>query len=129
CICRGSNRLSWRAVRASTLKTVCALACWSRELWRYCANPAGARGWIARGCSTTGLSCVLAARLGYGAPICVVAEAMRVVDVHAQPRILYRQDGVEYVVACDFIAGCDGFHGICRPAIPADRLQIQERQY
>src|SRR5208283_3353865 len=72
---------------------------------------------------------LIAARLGYGAPICFVAEAMRVADVHAQPRILYRQDGVEHVVACDFIAGCDGFHGICRPAIPADRLQIQERQY
>jgi p-hydroxybenzoate 3-monooxygenase len=72
---------------------------------------------------------LIAARLGYGAPICFEAEALRVADVHAQPRIFYRQRGVEHVVACDFIAGCDGFHGICRPAIPADRLQIQERQY
>jgi len=72
---------------------------------------------------------LIAARLGYGAPTCFEAEALRVVDVHAQPRIFYRQHGVEHVVACDFIAGCDGFHGICRPAIPADRLQIQERQY
>ncbi len=72
---------------------------------------------------------LIAARLGYGAPICFEAEALRIADVHAQPRIFYRQDGVEHVVSCDFIAGCDGFHGICRPAIPADSLQVQERQY
>ncbi len=72
---------------------------------------------------------LVAARLGYGAHICFEAEAIRLVDVDAQPRIVYRRQGVEHVVACDFIAGCDGFHGICRPAIPADHLQIQERQY
>jgi p-hydroxybenzoate 3-monooxygenase len=33
------------------------------------------------------------------------------------------------VIDCDFIAGCDGFHGICRPSIPADRLRIFERDY
>ena len=67
---------------------------------------------------------LVAVRLGYGAHICFEAEAIRLVDVDAQPRIVYRQQGVEHVVVCDFIAGCDGFHGICRPAIPADRLQI-----
>lgn len=72
---------------------------------------------------------LIAARLGYGAPICFEAEALRVVDVHTQPRIFYRQYGGEHEVACDFIAGCDGFHGICRPAIPVDRLQVQERHY
>ena len=72
---------------------------------------------------------LVAVRLGYGAHICFEAEAIRLVDVDAQPRIVYRQQGVEHVVACDFIAGCDGFHGICRPAIPESHLQIQERQY
>jgi len=72
---------------------------------------------------------LVATRLSYGAPICFEAEALRLVDVQAQPRIFYRQEGVEHEVACDFIAGCDGFHGICRSAIPADRLQIQERHY
>ena len=72
---------------------------------------------------------LVAARLGYGAPICFEAEAIRLGDVDAQPRIHYRQDGGEHEVACDFIAGCDGFHGICRPAIPGDRLQIHERHY
>ncbi len=72
---------------------------------------------------------LVAVRLGYGAHICFEAEAIRLVDVHAQPRIVYRQQGVEHVVACDFIAGCDGFHGICRPAIPESHLQIHERHY
>ncbi len=72
---------------------------------------------------------LVAARLGHGAPICFEAEAVRLVDVDAQPRIVYRQGGVEHVVACDFIAGCDGFHGICRPAVPAAHLQIHDRHH
>jgi p-hydroxybenzoate 3-monooxygenase len=38
-------------------------------------------------------------------------------------------DGDNHEVACDAIAGCDGFHGICRPAIPAELLTIREREY
>ncbi len=72
---------------------------------------------------------LVAARLRYGAPICFEAEALRLANVEAQPRIIYRQQGDEHVVACDFIAGCDGFHGICRPAIPASHLQIHEHHY
>ncbi len=39
------------------------------------------------------------------------------------------EDGVPYEVTCDAIAGCDGFHGICRPAIPARALTTVERDY
>jgi p-hydroxybenzoate 3-monooxygenase len=39
------------------------------------------------------------------------------------------EDGVQYEVSCDAIAGCDGFHGICRPAIPASELTVVERGY
>src|SRR5215469_1930245 len=39
------------------------------------------------------------------------------------------QDGVRYEVTCDAIAGCDGFHGICRPAIPAGVQSAVERDY
>ena len=39
------------------------------------------------------------------------------------------EDGVKYEVSCDAIAGCDGFHGICRPAIPASELTVVERGY
>jgi p-hydroxybenzoate 3-monooxygenase len=46
------------------------------------------------------------------------------------PSIRYRDAaGAEHVLACDFIAGCDGFHGITRPAIPAGRLSVFERVY
>jgi p-hydroxybenzoate 3-monooxygenase len=38
-------------------------------------------------------------------------------------------DGVRHEVTCDAIAGCDGFHGICRPAIPAGLLTTWERNY
>ncbi len=39
------------------------------------------------------------------------------------------EDGVRYEVTCDAIAGCDGFHGICRPAMPAGTLTTVERDY
>ena len=40
-----------------------------------------------------------------------------------------RADGTRQEVTCDVIAGCDGFHGICRPAIPASLLSVREREY
>ena len=72
---------------------------------------------------------LIAARLNYKAPLFFEAEAVRVEDYDAQPRIHYRHGGASHEIACDFIAGCDGFHGICRPAIPAGYLQIHERHY
>jgi p-hydroxybenzoate 3-monooxygenase len=47
----------------------------------------------------------------------------------AHPSIRYRRAGDEHVIACDFIAGCDGFHGVCRAAIPASEVTIYERTY
>ena len=38
-------------------------------------------------------------------------------------------DGTSHEIACDVIAGCDGFHGICRPSIPSHQLQLYERVY
>ena len=32
-------------------------------------------------------------------------------------------------IECDFIGGCDGFHGVCRPSIPAESLTIYDREY
>jgi p-hydroxybenzoate 3-monooxygenase len=46
-----------------------------------------------------------------------------------RPRITYVQDGSRNELTCDFIAGCDGFHGVCRPSIPAGQIQIYERTY
>ena len=47
----------------------------------------------------------------------------------AQPVIRFRHDDSDHELRCDFIAGCDGFHGICRPSIPAHLLTIYERVY
>jgi p-hydroxybenzoate 3-monooxygenase len=47
----------------------------------------------------------------------------------AAPRVACTIGGTEHEIQCDFIAGCDGFHGVCRPAIPAAQLRIYEREY
>ncbi|MEO7152954.1 MAG: 4-hydroxybenzoate 3-monooxygenase [Burkholderiaceae bacterium] len=47
----------------------------------------------------------------------------------AAPSVSHVANGVRHEVRCDFIAGCDGYHGISRASIPADRLQIYERIY
>jgi p-hydroxybenzoate 3-monooxygenase len=45
------------------------------------------------------------------------------------PKIRYEKDGSACELSCDFIAGCDGFHGICRPSIPSGVLTEYERGY
>lgn len=46
-----------------------------------------------------------------------------------RPVVTYRKDGAEHRVACDFVAGCDGFHGVSRKTIPADVLKTYEKIY
>jgi len=45
------------------------------------------------------------------------------------PRVTYEKDGVTHTVACDFIAGCDGFHGVCRASVPKDKIREYEKVY
>lgn len=45
------------------------------------------------------------------------------------PWVTYVKDGHKRRLACDFVAGCDGFHGISRRSIPADRLRLFEKIY
>src|SRR5689334_5106229 len=45
------------------------------------------------------------------------------------PAIRFRKDGEAHELSCDFIAGCDGFHGVCRDSIPAGVLNVYERSY
>ena len=47
----------------------------------------------------------------------------------AASKIQFRKDGSLQELTCDFIAGCDGFHGVCRPSIPAGVLKTFERVY
>ena len=46
-----------------------------------------------------------------------------------QPWVSYEKDGVEHRVGCDFIAGCDGFHGISRASVPDQAIEIYEKVY
>ena len=70
------------------------------------------------------------ARTATARPLVFEAEEV-VVDGIAgdEPVIRYRADGRDEELRCDFIAGCDGFHGICRRSIPGDVLRIYERAY
>jgi len=72
---------------------------------------------------------LIAARLAYQAPIHFEAEAVRIENYESEPKIHYQRNGQSHVIACDFIAGCDGFHGICRSAVPPHKLQIHEKHY
>ena len=46
-----------------------------------------------------------------------------------RPTVRYRRDDVEHLIECDWVAGCDGYHGVSRASIPADALRTFERVY
>ncbi len=45
------------------------------------------------------------------------------------PAVAFTHDGTDYELACQAIAGCDGFHGVCRDCVPAEALTRHEREY
>jgi p-hydroxybenzoate 3-monooxygenase len=47
----------------------------------------------------------------------------------ARPRVSYFSDGSEETIECDFIAGCDGYHGVSRASVPSDSIRQYERVY
>lgn len=58
------------------------------------------------------------------------AEEVQIHDFDtARPRVTYRHQGQSYEVHCDFIAGCDGYHGVSRASVPASALTTYERIY
>lgn len=70
------------------------------------------------------------ARHASGGPIFFEVENVSVHDFEsARPRILFRDQGHPVELICDFIGGCDGFHGICRSSIPASALTAYARDY
>jgi p-hydroxybenzoate 3-monooxygenase len=73
---------------------------------------------------------LIAARLAADGQILFEAEDVAVHDIATDhPHVTLRQDGRAAALDCAFIAGCDGFHGICRPSIPGDALRVFEREY
>jgi len=45
------------------------------------------------------------------------------------PRVRYQKDGQNFELECDFIAGCDGFHGVCRASVPEGAVTEYEKVY
>jgi p-hydroxybenzoate 3-monooxygenase len=73
---------------------------------------------------------LMEARQREGLPTVYEAADVSVHDYDGdQPVVRYRKDGVEHEIRCDFIAGCDGFHGICRATVPKDRIREFHKEY
>ncbi|MBL1099993.1 4-hydroxybenzoate 3-monooxygenase [Streptomyces coffeae] len=65
-----------------------------------------------------------------GPPLLFGAEALAVEKPDsAAPEIRFRHEGRERTLVCQVVAGCDGFHGIARRAVPAERVRTFERTY
>ncbi len=73
---------------------------------------------------------LMAAREAAGALTHYAASAVTIHDfAGASPRVCYTHEGVAREIACDFIAGCDGYHGVCRASVPASAIRTFERVY
>jgi len=73
---------------------------------------------------------LIKARLDAGGEIVFEVEDLSVGDLaSAAPKVRYRRHGAAHEVICDFIAGCDGFHGVSRRSIPDGVLDFYERIY
>jgi p-hydroxybenzoate 3-monooxygenase len=73
---------------------------------------------------------LVAARLAAGGPIEFEVGEVAIDGIDGdEPRIRYVTDGVEHEIRCDFVAGCDGFHGVTRDAIPAGVLTEYSHDY
>jgi p-hydroxybenzoate 3-monooxygenase len=73
---------------------------------------------------------LIAARLAARQPLYFDVDAVSIHDMDTDsPRVRFRSGGEQHTLECDFVAGCDGFHGICRAAVPPEKLSLYERVY
>jgi p-hydroxybenzoate 3-monooxygenase len=73
---------------------------------------------------------LVARRLSDGEDVRFEVSDVQVVGVTgSEPTIRFRHDGRDETLECDFVAGCDGFHGVSRDAAPAGALHVLEREY
>jgi len=73
---------------------------------------------------------LIEARQALGRPTVYEAENVALHDFDgAAPRVTFRANGQDQELRCDFIAGCDGYHGVSRASVPAHSLQTFERVY
>ena len=76
---------------------------------------------------------LIKARVEGERPLFFEAEALSIENVvsagGARPQITYLHQGRNEILECDFVAGCDGFHGIARAAIPKGQMTTASREY
>jgi p-hydroxybenzoate 3-monooxygenase len=73
---------------------------------------------------------LVAQRIADGGPLLFEVDGVSVHELTSQrPKIRFTHEGRAQEIDCDFIAGCDGFHGICRPSFPDGVLNVFERDY
>ncbi|MFL6693665.1 MAG: FAD-dependent monooxygenase, partial [Ramlibacter sp.] len=73
---------------------------------------------------------LMAARDRSGQPVLYDVPVSRIEGVEgSRPVIHFERQGEHGTLACDYVAGCDGFRGVARSAIPADKLQVFDRIY
>jgi p-hydroxybenzoate 3-monooxygenase len=73
---------------------------------------------------------LIEARTATTRPLLFEADGVSVSGLDSTaPAIRFQHAGSDHEVRCDFVAGCDGFHGICRPSIPDGVLTVSERAY
>jgi p-hydroxybenzoate 3-monooxygenase len=72
----------------------------------------------------------MAAREAAGLTTHYEAQSVQIHDFDsAHPSVSFIKDGVTQTIQCDFIAGCDGFHGVCRASVPRQSIQEFEKVY
>jgi p-hydroxybenzoate 3-monooxygenase len=70
------------------------------------------------------------ARIATGRPLAFEVADVEIGGIETtRPSIHYRQAGRAETLACDFVAGCDGFHGVSRASLPAGAVRVYERTY
>ena len=73
---------------------------------------------------------LIAANLARGVPVQFEAEATAIEGLDGEtPVVRFSRKGEQMSLTCDIVAGCDGFHGVCRAAIPEDVLAIYDREF
>lgn len=73
---------------------------------------------------------LVAARLGYSEPLYFETDGVSIHDVESEkPSIRFKHQDKEHAVACDFVAGCDGYHGISRRMIPDAVIHEYDCEY
>jgi p-hydroxybenzoate 3-monooxygenase len=73
---------------------------------------------------------LIEARLKASQPLLFEAKVSGLTDLDSdRPKIHFGQDGRDQILECDYIAGCDGYHGASRPAVPSGKMVIYDRVY